>query len=136
MSFQWLTMRIGEEKDRRVREAQILGMMPAAVEEMNRHLSTCVGAYNDAFGAGAADIRRSDGGLHVSLDGASVDVLTDIELPGFRVKRDTWTMDVQVGVLPGDRLYYFDVAADQYMSIEELTRRILDRVLFPKLREL
>ena len=136
MSFQWLTMRIGEEKDRRVREAQILGMMPTAVDEMNRHLSTCVGEYNTAFGAGAATIRRGDEGLHVSSAGASVDILTDIELPGFRVKRDTWTMDVQVGVLPSDRLFYFDIAADQYMSLEDLTRRILDRVLFPKLREL
>jgi hypothetical protein len=135
MSFQWLTMRIGEERDRRAREAQILGMLPGAVNEMDGHLSACVREFNDAFGNGAADIRRSDQGLQVRLDGASVDVLTDPELPGFRVKREGWSMDVQVGVLPGDRLFYFDVAADQYMNLEELTRRILDRVLFPKLKE-
>jgi hypothetical protein len=135
MSFQWLTLRIGEERDRRAREAQILGMLPNAVEEMNGHLSACVEEFNSAFGNGSAGIRRSNQGLHVSSEGASVDIVTDPELPGFRVKREGWSMDVQVGVLPGDRLFYFDVAADQYLNLEELTRRILDRVLFPKLKD-
>ena len=42
---------------------------------------------------------------------------------------------MQIGVLPGDRLFYLDTSADQYLSMDDLTRRILDRVLFPKLRE-
>jgi hypothetical protein len=40
-----------------------------------------------------------------------------------------------VGVLPSDKLYYRDCEQDKYLTMEELTRRILDRVLFPKLRE-
>jgi len=34
-------------------------------------------------------------------------------------------------VLAGDKLFYRD--GDEYITLEELTRRILDRALFPKL---
>jgi hypothetical protein len=135
MSFQWLTMRIGEERDRRAREAQILGVLPGALDELQAELSRCVDAFNGEFGAGAAKIERTALGLTISGDGPSVEVVADTELPGFQVQREGSRLSVQVGVLPGDRLFYFDVAADQYLSMEELTRRILDRVLFPKLKD-
>ena len=36
MSFQWLQMRITEEKDRRAREAQILERLPRALDELHK----------------------------------------------------------------------------------------------------
>jgi hypothetical protein len=128
-------MRIGEERDRRAREAQILGMLPGAIDDLQAQLSACVDAFTTEFGGGTARIERTDRGLTVTGDGPPVDIVVDPELPGFQVKREASTLSVQVGVLPGDRLFYFDLAADQYLSMEELTRRILDRVLFPKLRD-
>jgi hypothetical protein len=135
MSFQWLTMRIGEERDRRAREAQILGMLPGAIDDLQAQLSACVEAFNSAFAPNVARIERTERGLTISGDGVPVEIITDTELPGFQVQREGARLAVQVGVLPGDRLFYFDVAGDQYLTMEELTRRILDRVLFPKLRE-
>jgi len=41
----------------------------------------------------------------------------------------------EVGLLPNGRLSYRDREADQYLNIEDVTRRMLDRVLFPKLKE-
>jgi len=38
---------------------------------------------------------------------------------------------IEVGLLPGDKLFYRD--QDEFITGEELTRRILDRALFPKL---
>ena len=135
MSFQWLTMRIGEEKDRRAREAQILEMLPGAIADLQRQLSACIDAFTTAFGQGAARIEKTDGGLEIAADTARVEVIVDPELPGFHVRQAESDLAVQVGVLPGGKLFYFDVAADKYLTMEELTRRILDRVLFPKLRD-
>lgn len=135
MSFQWLTLRIGEERDRRAREAQILGMLPGAIDDLQAQLSTCVDAFNSAFGSGIARIDRTERGLLVAGEGQPVEIVLDTELPGFQVQREGAPLAVQVGVLPGDRLFYFDVAGDQYLTMEELTRRILDRALFPKLRD-
>lgn len=135
MSFQWLTLRIGEERDRRAREAQILGMLPGAIDDLQAQLSTCVDAFNAAFGPATARLERTERGLSVAGEGQPVEIVLDVELPGFQVQREGAPLAVQVGVLPGDRLFYFDVAGDQYLTMEELTRRILDRALFPKLRD-
>jgi hypothetical protein len=135
MSFQWLQMRIGEEKDRREREAQILERLPRAVDELQQNLQECVDAYTGSFGSGAARLTRDGLCLTVANGPASVSVVAAPELPGFEIQREGAPMQVQIGILPGDRLFYLDVSADQYLSMEELTRRVLDRVLFPKLRE-
>ena len=136
MAFQWLTMRIGEEQDRRAREQQILARLPAAVDELRGELSGCLDAYHDAFGKDSAAIQQSGMTLTVTSGNNSVDVVGDPELPGFHVLREGGaSLAVRIGLLPGDRLFYFDVAADQYLSMEELTRRVLDKVLFPKLRD-
>jgi hypothetical protein len=42
-------------------------------------------------------------------------------------------LEIVVGLLPGDMLFYRD--GDKYLTMEELTRRILDQALFPKLAE-
>ena len=44
-------------------------------------------------------------------------------------------LTIEVGMLPGDKLYFRDMELDQYVTAEELTRRILDRGMFPKLPE-
>jgi hypothetical protein len=135
MSFQWLQLRIGEEKDRRARESQVLGRLPGALEELVESLTACVAAYAEAFGAGTARLTQNGQGLTISAEGKKVEVVVDPKLPGFQVQRESSTLAVQVGVLPGDRLFFLDVAADQYISMEELTRKILDRIFFPKLQE-
>jgi hypothetical protein len=56
-------------------------------------------------------------------------------LPGFQIERGSGPLVIEVGMLPGDRIFYRDQELDQYLTMEELTRRILDRALFPKLRE-
>jgi hypothetical protein len=136
MPFQWLTMRIGEEQDRRARERQILARLPSAIDELCAELSGCLSEFTAAFGADSARIQQTGTSLAVSCGNNTVDVVGDTELPGFHVLREGASpLAVRIGLLPGDKLFYFDVAGDQYLSMEELTKRILDRVLFPKLRE-
>jgi hypothetical protein len=62
-----------------------------------------------------------------------VDVTVAPALPGFRIERGGEPLEIVVGILPGDKLFYRD--GDQYLTMEELTRRILDKALFPKLGE-
>src|SRR3954468_7335036 len=135
MSFQWLQLRMTEEKDRREREARVLDRLPGAIIELRESLAACVEAYDGAFGAGSASITHDGLRVTVASDGHHVDVIADSKIPGFHVQREGVTLDIQVGILPGDRLFYLDLAADQYLSMDELTRKILDRVLFPKLQE-
>jgi hypothetical protein len=137
MAFQWLEMRISEERDRRERETEILSRLGPALGEMQRILGDCLKAYTDAFGEDSATLRRELGGLTVRVSNPTgqVRVSTDSKLPGFQVEREGTTLSYEIGLLPGNKLFYRDVVSDQYIAIEELTRRILDRVLFPKLRE-
>lgn len=137
MAFQWLEMRIGEERDRRQREADILARLGPALEEIERVLTGCLEAYNAAFGGGSATLRLESGRLVIRMQDPPGEVRVSIEpeLPGFHVQRDGATLSVEIGILPGDKLFYRDRDADQYLTMDELTRRILDRVLFPKLRD-
>lgn len=136
-TFQWLDMRIGEERDRRAREAEILSKLGPALGELQRILGDCVKAYTAAFGEESATLRRESGAVTVRVADppGEVRIATDPVLPGFQIEREGTTLSIEIGLLPGDRLFYRDTAADQYVTIEDLTRRILDRVLFPKLRE-
>jgi len=56
-------------------------------------------------------------------------------VPGFQIDRESGPLVIEVGMLPGDRMFYRDQELDQYLTMEELTRRVLDRTLFPKLKE-
>jgi len=105
------------------------------VAELGDNLAACVEGYTAAFPAESVSVKREDFHLSIEAGGKRVEVLGDSQLPGFQIQRDGSNLAVQVGLLPGDRLFYLDVAAGQYLSIEELTRRVLDRVLFPKLKE-
>ena len=54
-------------------------------------------------------------------------------LPGFRIDRGGEPLMIEVGLLPGDKMFYRD--KDEFLTMEEMTRRILDRAFFPKLGE-
>jgi hypothetical protein len=133
MSFQWLQMRITEEKERRDRERMILERLPRALDELRESLAVCVDAYNEAFGADSASIAAEPEALHIVAGGGKIEITPDVSLPGFRVERGSDRLLIQVGMLPGNKLFYRD--QDKYLTAEEMTRRILDRALFPKLTE-
>ena len=137
MSFQWLESRINEERDRRQREADILARLGPALGELQRILGDCLKTYTEAFGEDTATLQREAGSLMVQAGDPpnQLRVVTDSKLPGFQVERDGAPLAIEIGILPGDKLFYRDVTADQYVNLDELTRRILDRVLFPKLPE-
>jgi hypothetical protein len=131
MSFQWLQMRITEEKERREREDAILNRLPTALEEIRLQLAECVDAFNAAFACGEARLEMVQGAIHVTSGEARVEVSIDAALPGFRVAQRPNQFSIEVGLLPGNRLYFRD--AEKYLTVEEMTRRILDKALFPKL---
>jgi hypothetical protein len=145
MNFQWLEMRISEEKDRRQKEAALLARLPRALEELNRDLSACVEAYQQAFGNESADILAMAHKIKVTVrdhkDGkwqqtGKVEITVNPSVPGFQVDRGAPEPSmVEVGLLPDDKVFYRDRDQDKYLTVEELTRRILDRSLFPKLAE-
>ncbi|MCU1236431.1 MAG: hypothetical protein JWP63_4398 [Candidatus Solibacter sp.] len=144
MAFQWLQMRVSEEKDRRQRESSALERLPMALQELHTYLASCVTEYTEAFGAESAEIvlmptrvkvtsrDEREGRWHPA---GKVEVVAVADIPGFRVERGEYSMAVEVGVLPSNKLFYRDREQDKYLTMEELTRRILDRVLFPKLRD-
>jgi hypothetical protein len=142
MSFQWLQLRVQEEQERREREAQILARLPRALEEAYRHLTGCIEVYVDAFGPESADIHLQASKIRITIreeqDGkwqqrAKVEMSIVPSLPGFRIERGGEPLMIEVGLLPGDKLFYRD--QDQFLTMEELTRRILDHAFFPKLGE-
>ena len=143
MPYQWLQMRITEERERRQREAAILARLPKAIEELYRQLSECIEAYAESFGEESAEIQFYAGKIRVKIheqkneqweSAGKVEIATVPTLPGFRVERGTEEpLMIEVGLLPGDKLFFRHW--DQFLTVEELTRRILDRQMFPKLKE-
>jgi hypothetical protein len=141
MSFQWLDMRIQEERERRNREAQILERLPAALEETYRDLTGCIDSYIAAFGPESAEIELHGPKIRITVrdeDAGKWLVRSKLEitivpaLPGFRIDRgEGEPLTILVGILPGDKLFYRD--GEEYIGMDELSRRILDRALFPKL---
>lgn len=135
-------MRIGEERERRQREASVLERLPRGLEELHTHLATCVATYTEAFGAESAEIQFADGHIRVTVRGekdgkweprAKIEISSVSNPPSFRVEREEGTQSIEVGVLPGNKLFYRE--GEEYLTMEELTRRILDRAFFPKLVE-
>ena len=143
MPFQWLEIRISEEQDRREREAATLALLPEAVADLNRQLKQCISAYTAAFGQESADISFFAGKIRVTIreqkngkweTTGKVEIVGVDTLPGFKVEKgEDAPMLIEVGLLPGEKLFYR--LAEQFLTGDDLTRRILDRVLFPKLRE-
>ncbi len=144
MSFQWLQMRIQEEQERRERHSTTLERLPKALEELYQELKECLASYTETFGPESAEVALVPGRIKVSAreerEGrwhpiAKVEVILVPDIPGFRVERGEYSIAVEVGVLPSEKLFYRDREQDKYLTMEELTRRILDRVLFPGLRD-
>jgi hypothetical protein len=144
MSFQWLQMRISEEQDRRRRESEVLERLPRALQEVHQNLQICVDEYRKSFGEQSADLQLMRSRLQIVVreeaegqwqQQSSVNVVIVPEIPGFRIERGSDSLIVEVGILPSDRAFYRDRELDQYLNMDELTKRILDRAFFPKLRE-
>ena len=143
MAFQWLQMRIGEEQERRRREDKTLEMLPEALQDLNRQLRECIETFRQAFGDDSAEIHFYAGKIRVRVNEqkngkweavAKVDVSAVPSLPGFKADRGEGDpLPIEIGLLPGDKLFYRH--ADQFLTMEEVTRRILDPALFPKLKE-
>jgi hypothetical protein len=144
MSFEWLRMRIQEEQDRRQRESEMLDRLPRAMDELHGVLKECTAEYAESFGAESVDIQRLSNRIKVTVREleenkwqtvAKVEVVTAPDIPGFQVERGEYSLAVEVGLLPSNKLFYRDCEQDKYLTLEDLTRRVLDRALFPKLRE-
>jgi hypothetical protein len=144
MSFQWLQMRIQEEKERRQREAVTLERLPLALAELHEILQQNLVPYTDAFGPEAVEIMLLPSRIKIVVrefnegrweSSCKVEVVIVPEIPGFRIDRGEYSLAVEVGLLPSAKLYYRDREQDVYLLMEDLTRRILDRALFPKLRD-
>lgn len=142
MNLQWLQMRISEEQDRRLRESTIRSRLPSALEELHQTLTECVESYKEAFGPRSASMHFVSGRMRIEIRDevdtrwvarAEIIIANDPTIPGFRIERGGEPYLVEVGMLAGDKLYYRD--GEEYITIEEVTRRILDRTLFPKLVE-
>lgn len=140
MNLQWLTMRISEEQERRQREDNILKRLPRALEELHASLKECLQTYTEAFGPQSASIQFGSGHIRIEIreevagrwtTRAEIGISNDLTLPRFRIERGGEPYLIEVGVLTGDKLFYRD--SEEYITLEELTRRILDRALFPKL---
>ena len=144
MSFHWLGMRITEENDRRRRQAEIAERMPRALEEVHQALATCAEDYQQAFGAQSVELQLSGAKISILVRGEKdgqweqigrVEIATVNSLPGFQIDRGGEPLVIEVGVLPTGKLFYRDREQDQYLTMEDLTKRVLDRAFFPKLGE-
>jgi hypothetical protein len=142
MTFQWLQMRITEENDRRLKESQTLERLPRVMDEVHGAIVDCVNAYASAFGTEAIELKYFLHKLRLTVNeqkegkwekAAKVEVNAVTKPPGIRVDCNGNAFEIEVGLLPGDKLFYKD--GEKFLTMEELTRRILDRALFPKLGE-
>jgi hypothetical protein len=142
MPFQWLKMRISEEQDRRVRELQIRERLPRALDDLRQALVDCIETYTQAFGAEAAELQIEGSRMSVvvreQMDGhwqqrTAIEIAIVEAVPGLQIDTGAEPLVIEVGMLPGDKLFYRDRDRDQYVSMDEVTHRALDRALFPKL---
>jgi hypothetical protein len=143
MNLQWLTMRIAEEQERRQRETEITARLPRALQELHADLKLCIAEYQKVFGTESVEISghlssRVRVTVREKREGkweptSKIEINTDPLLPGFQVDCAGGPLSIEVGMLPGDKVYFRDAKQDEYITTEELTRRILDRGLFPRL---
>ena len=140
MGFQWLDMRIAEEKERREREALVQERLPRALDELYGDLQRCVEAYRQAFGTESAEICLHAAGIRVTVRNqrtgqwqpcAQVQIQAVPSLPGFRIENGGEPVQIEVGTLPGDKLLFKH--QEQYLTMEQVTRLILDPAFFPDL---
>ena len=138
-------MRISEEQDRRKRESSALERLPSALEDVRNAVAQCVEAYQGAFAPEAATLDPGTTKIRVitreEKEGrweqvARIEVTSVPSLPGLQIDLGNGEpLLIEIGLLPGDKLYYRDREKDQYVTMDELTRRILDSAMFPRLSQ-
>jgi hypothetical protein len=143
MSPQWLEMRIQEEQDRRRKESKTQELLPQAMEELHLQLSACVARYKEAFGAESADITNLISKLRVTVRDeqggkwqprGKIDVTVVSDPPSFRIEQgEGEPLIIALGLLSGERFSY--KLDDQFLTPEDVSRYVLDRLLFPKLKD-
>ena len=140
MSFQWLQMRITEENERRERERQTLERLPGVMDEVHQAIAECVKDYAEAFGKESIELTYFMRKVRLTVrelkegkweKSAKVEISTLTKPPSLHIDRNGDALDIELGLLPGDRVFYKD--GEKFLTMEELTRRILDRSFFPKL---
>jgi hypothetical protein len=99
---------------------------------------------HESFGDESVDIQLFRGRIKVTVrefeedkwqTTGKVEVVQAPDIPGFQIQRGEYSMAVEVGLLPSNKLFYRDCEQDKYLTLDDLTKRVLDRALFPKLRE-
>src|SRR5690242_21840212 len=143
MSPQWLEMRIQEEQDRRRKEAKTQELLPQAMEELHAQLSACVARYQEAFGPESAEISNLVSKLRVTVGDeqagkwqprGKIDITLVSMPPSFKVEAgEGELLIIGMGLLSNERFSY--KIEDQVLTPEDVSRDILDRLLFPKLGE-
>jgi hypothetical protein len=142
MSFQWLQMRITEENDRRQKESSTLERLPRVMDEVHGAISECVEVYAAAFGKESIELSYFLHKARLTVrelregkweKAAKIEIGTTLKPPALRIDRNGEVIEIEVGLLPGDKIFYKD--GEEFLTMEELTRRILDRCLFPLLGE-
>ena len=135
MSFQWLEMRIGEERDRRAREKQILDRLPGAMDELEESVKACLDGYTAAFPGDPAAPGRDGLRLGVTGTGGAWRSRLRRSFPDSRSRRRARRSRFRSASCRATNCFISTWPEDRYLSMEELTKRILDRVLFPKLKD-
>jgi hypothetical protein len=119
-------MRIQEERERRERQANNLARLPGALQQIHDHLAECTQSYTEKlhrkfrrrFGGHRAAARPDLGAtVWEERDGnwqalSQVDVVSVPDMPGFRMERGEYSLAVEAGLLPGDKLSYRDREQD------------------------
>lgn len=141
MTPQWLEMRIQEEQDRRKKEARIQELLPQALEDLHTQLTACVARYKEAFGPESAELSNLVSKLRVITRDeqggkwqprGKVDVTLVSMPPAFKIESpEGEPLIIEIGLLSGDRFAF--KLGEQFLTEADLSRYILDRLLFPKL---
>ena len=134
-------MRIQEEQDRRRKEAKTQALLPQAMDELHQQLSECVAHYKETFGEESADLANLGSKLRVTTreeqggqwqPRGKLDITLISLPPSFKIESaDGEPLIIEIGVLSGDRFSF--KLGDQFLTEDDVSRHILDRLLFPKL---
>jgi hypothetical protein len=110
------------------------------MDEVHRAIADCVAAYAAAFGPESIELTYLLHKVRVTVrelkegkweKSGRIEVTTLTKPPSLHIDRDGDVLDIEAGLLPGGKIFYKD--GEKFLTMEELTRRILDRALFPKL---
>lgn len=110
------------------------------MDEVHQAIAECVAVYASAFGPESIELSYFLHKIRVTVrelkegkweKSAKVEVSALSKPPSVHIDRNGDVLDIEVGLLPGDNIFYKD--GEEFLTMEEMTRRILDRSLFPKL---